>query len=52
MKKVFVGLMGLLFSLTLFSTAMAKTKWDLHLNYPAGNFPVFTPSAKSSPKQI
>jgi TRAP-type C4-dicarboxylate transport system substrate-binding protein len=38
MKKVFVGLMGLLFSLTLFSTAMAKTKWDLHLNYPAGNF--------------
>lgn len=38
MKKVFVGIMGLLFSLTLFSTAMAKTKWDLHLNYPAGNF--------------
>jgi len=38
MKKVFAGMMGLLFSLTLFSTAMAKTKWDLHLNYPAGNF--------------
>lgn len=24
--------------LVFFSDAMAKTKWDLHLNYPAGNF--------------
>jgi TRAP-type transport system periplasmic protein len=38
MKKVLIGLVGLMFSLTLFSNAMAKTKWDLHLNYPAGNF--------------
>lgn len=38
MKKVLIVLTGLMFSLTLFSNAMAKTKWDLHLNYPAGNF--------------
>ncbi|MBU2628703.1 MAG: TRAP transporter substrate-binding protein [Proteobacteria bacterium] len=38
MKKVLIVLTGLMFALTLFSTAMAKTKWDLHLNYPAGNF--------------
>ncbi|MCP4719937.1 MAG: ABC transporter substrate-binding protein, partial [Desulfobacteraceae bacterium] len=38
MKKVLIVLMGMMFSLTLFSNAMAKTKWDLHLNYPAGNF--------------
>ncbi len=38
MKKVLIGLTGLFFALTLFSTASAKTKWDMHLNYPAGNF--------------
>lgn len=38
MKKALLVLTGLMFSLTLFSNAMAKTKWDLHLNYPAGNF--------------
>lgn len=38
MKKLLLVLTGLMFSLTLLSTAMAKTKWDLHLNYPAGNF--------------
>ena len=38
MKRVLMGLMGLMFSLAVFSNAMAQTKWDLHLNYPAGNF--------------
>ncbi|MCF6248960.1 MAG: TRAP transporter substrate-binding protein [Desulfobacula sp.] len=38
MNKALLILTGLLFSLTLFSNAMATTKWDLHLNYPAGNF--------------
>ena len=38
MKKVLIVLTGMMFALTLFSNAMAKTKWDLHLNYPAGNF--------------
>lgn len=38
MKKLVLILTGLMFSLTLFSNAVAKTKWDLHLNYPAGNF--------------
>lgn len=38
MKKGLIILIGLMFALTLFSDAMAKTKWDLHLNYPAGNF--------------
>ncbi|NOX32439.1 MAG: TRAP transporter substrate-binding protein [Deltaproteobacteria bacterium] len=38
MKKLLIILTGLMFALTLFSNAMAKTKWDLHLNYPAGNF--------------
>ncbi|MDA3791491.1 MAG: TRAP transporter substrate-binding protein [Desulfobacula sp.] len=38
MKKLLIVLTGLMFALTLFSNAMAQTKWDLHLNYPAGNF--------------
>jgi len=38
MKKLFTVLIGLMFALTIFSTAQAKTKWDLHLNYSAGNF--------------
>ena len=38
MKKLWIGFTGLVFALTLFSTATAKTKWDMHLNYPAGNF--------------
>lgn len=38
MKKALLMLTGLIFALTLVSPAMAKTKWDLHLNYPAGNF--------------
>ena len=38
MKKVLIILTGLMFALTFLSNATAKTKWDLHLNYPAGNF--------------
>lgn len=38
MKKLLIGLTGLMVALSIYSTAMAKTKWDLHLNYPAGNF--------------
>ena len=38
MKKAIVLLVVLMFTLGAFSSAMAKTKWDLHLNYPAGNF--------------
>ena len=38
MKKTIVLLVVLVFTLGAFSGAMAKTKWDLHLNYPAGNF--------------
>ena len=28
----------LIVGISFFSSAMAKTKWDIHLNYPAGNF--------------
>lgn len=38
MKKFLIILTGIMFALTLFSSVQAKTKWDLHLNYPAGNF--------------
>jgi len=38
MKKVMFVLISAFFVMGLFSDAMAKTKWDLHLNYPAGNF--------------
>ncbi len=38
MKKALILLTGLAFALTGLSSAWAKTKWDLHLNYPAGNF--------------
>ncbi|MCM2286629.1 MAG: TRAP transporter substrate-binding protein [Desulfobacula sp.] len=38
MKKLWIGFTGVMFALSLFSTATAKTKWDMHLNYPAGNF--------------
>ena len=38
MKKVLFVLIGALFAMGLYCDAMAKTKWDLHLNYPAGNF--------------
>jgi TRAP-type C4-dicarboxylate transport system substrate-binding protein len=38
MKKVLVLLAGMLFVFFMVSDVVAKTKWDLHLNYPAGNF--------------
>lgn len=38
MKKLIIVLFCLIFTLVSFSGALAKTKWDLHLNYPAGNF--------------
>ncbi|CAB5111838.1 hypothetical protein D3OALGA1CA_2072 [Olavius algarvensis associated proteobacterium Delta 3] len=38
MKKVLFVLISAVLVMGLFSDAMAKTKWDLHLNYPAGNF--------------
>ncbi len=38
MKKTIILLVVLIFTLGAFSGVMAETKWDLHLNYPAGNF--------------
>ncbi len=38
MKKLLLVLISAFFVMGLFSDAIAKTKWDLHLNYPAGNF--------------
>jgi TRAP-type C4-dicarboxylate transport system substrate-binding protein len=38
MKKLMILLTGLLVAVSFYSSAAAKTKWDLHLNYPAGNF--------------
>ena len=38
MKKIIIVSLCLIFTLVSFSGALAKTKWDLHLNYPAGNF--------------
>lgn len=38
MKKLLIISMALILAVTGASTALAKTKWDMHLNYPAGNF--------------
>jgi len=38
MKKLFILLSITLFMFASLPLAFAKTKWDLHLNYPAGNF--------------
>jgi TRAP-type C4-dicarboxylate transport system substrate-binding protein len=38
MKKLMIGSFCLIFILASFSGALAETKWDMHLNYPAGNF--------------
>ncbi len=38
MKKVLIFLTGLIAAISFVSNGMAKTQWDLHLNYPAGNF--------------
>ncbi len=37
-KSILFSIIGLTFILASFSDVMAKTKWDMHLNYPAGNF--------------
>ena len=38
MKKLLIISMALIFAVTATSSALAVTKWDMHLNYPAGNF--------------
>jgi TRAP-type C4-dicarboxylate transport system substrate-binding protein len=38
MKKALMILLCIVFALFAVSDAFAKTKWDMHLNYPAGNF--------------
>ncbi len=38
MKKLVLTIISLFFILASFCDVMAKTKWDMHLNYPAGNF--------------
>jgi TRAP-type C4-dicarboxylate transport system substrate-binding protein len=38
MKKLMLVSLCLIFILVSFSGALAETKWDMHLNYPAGNF--------------
>ena len=38
MKKTLIVLIGLIFIFGAVSDTIAKTKWDMHLNYPAGNF--------------
>lgn len=38
MKKALILLISLIFILGVFSDVMAKTKWDVHLNFSSGNF--------------
>ena len=38
MKKIMLLSLCLIFTLVSFSGVLAETKWDMHLNYPAGNF--------------
>lgn len=38
MKKTLIVFMALAFLMVSVTGALAKTKWDMHLNYPAGNF--------------
>ena len=38
MKRTLCFIMALLVALVFVPDGFAKTKWDLHLNYPAGNF--------------
>lgn len=38
MRKITILAISLLFAITTVSEALAKTKWDMHLNYGAGNF--------------
>ena len=38
MKKALFVLLAVMVALTFAPSSYAKTKWDMHLNYPAGNF--------------
>jgi TRAP-type C4-dicarboxylate transport system substrate-binding protein len=38
MKKITILALSLIFAFTAASETLAKTKWDMHLNYGAGNF--------------
>ncbi len=38
MKKITILAISLIFAIAAVSEALAKTKWDMHLNYGAGNF--------------
>ena len=38
MKKALLILLCVAFAVFAVSDVFAKTKWDMHLNYPAGNF--------------
>ncbi len=38
MKRWTIYVISLLFALAFSSGVVAKTRWDMHLNYPAGNF--------------
>ena len=38
MKKSILVLLAVVFVMGIAGTSLAKTKWDCHLNYPAGNF--------------
>ncbi len=38
MKRLFVAVLALVFVMAAAGDLLAKTKWDMHLNYPAGNF--------------
>ena len=38
MKRAIIILLSLIFTLGVFSDVIAKTKWDLHLNFHPGNF--------------
>lgn len=38
MKRLLILLLSVIFVFASLSTSLAKTKWDCHLNYPAGNF--------------
>jgi TRAP-type C4-dicarboxylate transport system substrate-binding protein len=38
MKKAWILIVGLALAVGAAGSAVAKTKWDMHLNYPAGNF--------------
>ena len=38
MRRVLIILLSVVIAVFVVSDGFAKTKWDMHLNYPAGNF--------------